>query len=78
MAVPKLIKKGRVSARSKVSCQFSLSSRDRFEDSILRKYVRSTVDRQLQSGAPVARYDVKSRRVYMEYPNGQHVHPPEA
>ncbi|MPL95087.1 hypothetical protein SDC9_41250 [bioreactor metagenome] len=36
-----------------------------------RVSVDSAVKKQLQDGVPVARYDVKKRKVYVEYPDGK-------
>lgn len=78
MAGLKLRKKESFSAHSIAPSRVSLSGRERLEDIILRKHVRGAVNRQLQSGAPIARYDTEKRCVYMEYQDGKRVYPSEA
>lgn len=49
----------------------ALSPAERLEDWKLQRHVTRAVQRQLQSGTPVARYDASKRRVYLEYADGR-------
>lgn len=49
----------------------TLSPSERLEDKRLQRHVTRTVQRQLETGIPVARYDPSNRRVYLEYPDGR-------
>ncbi|MPM00423.1 hypothetical protein SDC9_46647 [bioreactor metagenome] len=47
-----------------------LSRSDRIEDSKINAAVKAAVSSHLQNGNPVARYDVKSKQIFLQYPDG--------
>lgn len=56
--------------RIKVHVSGRKSADDAAYDARLQEAVREKVARQLSSGTPVARYNIKTKKIYMEYPDG--------